>query len=120
MTDYEDRLWWIALGAMMVGSPTSKTLKDKLKDIRPRDGKAAVVFEALLKDSKADACKWLEIPENGTVLDSVADTLREKWYRRRTQQLLTEIEYSKTLLKPDELAKWLRDKADALERAITT
>lgn len=118
MTDYDDKLWWIALGAMMVGSATSKTLRDSLKGCRPEHGDAASVFESLLRDDKAAACKWLGLTENGTVLESVTERLKAGWARRRAQVITRQMDFLSKGMPPAELITWLREKADELERVI--
>lgn len=112
----ERRLWWIILGAAMTGSAAGKKAFEGMSEVEAPSTEVSLIRLAMRKEDKAEAMKALGVHGTGSVLDAIVDTLKGKVAARRQRLAQSQMEHAARIMPPVEFIKWLREKADELER----
>ena len=112
----ERRLWWIVLGAAMTGSAAGKRAFEGLCEIETPSTEISLLRLAMKKEDREEAKRALGVEGNGNLLDAVTETLKRKVVQRKQKIVQSQLEFAAKFSPPDVFIKWLREKADALEK----
>jgi glycogen synthase len=113
----DERLWWLALGAVMTNSPKGKELLAALETVDTTHA-VGMVWIGLKKNDKALVQQTLGLPlEDQPILQQIIEKLQSQTAAKRISKAMQEMDFAKGL-PPTEYVKWLRDKANLIEDAI--